>query len=128
MSTPIFFTADLLSYIDDVLCHSVIKNVAHLCGRSRSKMWGSEGWKKIVVCVVSDGRNKVNKRTLQVLSLVCPQNSTCYATEYAQSFIRWDAIKKELLRTLLEGKMSLLISLSAWFRLDFLVIGLHLML
>ena len=72
-----------VSYIDDVLCHSVIKNVAHLCGRSRSKMWGSEGWKKIVVCVVSDGRNKVNKRTLQVLSLVCPQNSTCYATEYA---------------------------------------------
>jgi chitin synthase len=33
-------------------------------------MWGPEGWKKVVVCVVSDGRNKINKRTLQVLSLV----------------------------------------------------------
>lgn len=33
-------------------------------------MWGPDGWKKVVVCVVSDGRNKVNKRTLQVLSLV----------------------------------------------------------
>lgn len=33
-------------------------------------MWGPEGWKKVVVCIVSDGRNKVNKRTLQVLSLV----------------------------------------------------------
>ncbi len=40
---------------------------------------GSEGWKKIVVCVVSDGRSKVNKRTLQVLSLVCPRNPTWYA-------------------------------------------------
>lgn len=50
--------------------NAVIKNVAHLCGRNRSKMWGPEGWKKVVVCVVSDGRNKVNKRTLQVLNLM----------------------------------------------------------
>ncbi|KAL1713663.1 glycosyltransferase family 2 protein [Schizophyllum commune] len=50
--------------------NAVLKNVAHLCGRSRSKMWGADGWKKVVVCVVSDGRNKVNKRTLHVLSLM----------------------------------------------------------
>lgn len=50
--------------------NAVIKNIAHLCSRNRSKMWGPEGWKKVVVCVVSDGRNKVNKRTLQVLSLM----------------------------------------------------------
>ncbi|GLB35745.1 putative chitin synthase [Lyophyllum shimeji] len=50
--------------------NAVIKNVAHLCSRTRSKTWGPEGWKKVVVCVVSDGRNKVNKRTLQVLSLM----------------------------------------------------------
>ena len=52
------------------ISNSVIKNIAHLCGRTRSKTWGPEGWKKVVVCVVSDGRNKVNKRTLQVLTLV----------------------------------------------------------
>ncbi|KIK70522.1 glycosyltransferase family 2 protein [Collybiopsis luxurians FD-317 M1] len=50
--------------------NAVLKNVAHLCGRSRSKTWGPEGWKKVVVCVVSDGRSKINKRTLQVLSLM----------------------------------------------------------
>lgn len=50
--------------------NAVIKNIAHLCGRNRSKMWGPEGWKKVVVCIVSDGRSKVNKRTLQVLSLM----------------------------------------------------------
>ncbi|EGO31066.1 glycosyltransferase family 2 protein [Serpula lacrymans var. lacrymans S7.9] len=50
--------------------NAVIKNVAHLCGRNRSKTWGHDGWKKVVVCIVSDGRNKVNKRTLQVLTLM----------------------------------------------------------
>lgn len=50
--------------------NAVIKNIAHLCGRTRSRTWGPEGWKKIVVCVVSDGRSKVNKRTLQVLTLM----------------------------------------------------------
>lgn len=52
----------------------VLKNVAHLCGRDRSSTWGTEGWKKVVVCIVSDGRSKVNKRTLQVLSLVCTKH------------------------------------------------------
>ncbi|CAG8497215.1 6814_t:CDS:2 [Funneliformis mosseae] len=46
---------------------SAIKNVAHLCTRDRSKTWGKEGWKKVVVVVVADGRNKVNKRVLKVL-------------------------------------------------------------
>lgn len=50
--------------------NAVIKNIAHLCGRTRSRTWGPEGWKKVVVCVVSDGRSKVNKRTLQVLTLM----------------------------------------------------------
>ncbi|TFK26808.1 chitin synthase 2 [Coprinopsis marcescibilis] len=50
--------------------NAVLKNVAHLCGRQKSKTWGPEGWKKVVVCVVSDGRSKVNKRTLQVLNLM----------------------------------------------------------
>ncbi|KAI8990609.1 chitin synthase 2 [Trametes punicea] len=51
------------------LC-SVIKNIAHLCSRTKSRTWGPEGWKKVVVCVVSDGRSKINKRTLQVLTLM----------------------------------------------------------
>ncbi|KXN88901.1 Chitin synthase 2 [Leucoagaricus sp. SymC.cos] len=50
--------------------NAVIKNIAHLCSRDRSKMWGKEGWKKVVACIVSDGRSKINKRTLQVLTLM----------------------------------------------------------
>ncbi len=48
--------------------HGVFKNIAHLCKRDRSKTWGKDGWKKVVVCVVSDGRGKINSRTLSVLA------------------------------------------------------------
>jgi hypothetical protein len=98
------------------LC-SVIKNVAHLCGRNRSKMWGPEGWKKVVVCVVSDGRNKVNKRTLQVLSLVSPSFLLLgpFGFTPCPSFLitnspltyRWDAIKRALQKIPWEGRMLL---------------------
>ncbi|KAG8980899.1 Chitin synthase, class 2 [Tulasnella sp. JGI-2019a] len=50
--------------------NAVIKNIAHLCSRTKSKTWGPDGWKKVIVCVVSDGRNKINARTLKVLSLM----------------------------------------------------------
>jgi Chitin synthase./Chitin synthase N-terminal. len=77
---------------------SVIKNVAHLCSRTRSKMWGPEGWKKVVVCVVSDGRNKVNKRTLQVLSLVSTVIDPLHLITSFNFTYRWDATKKALPR------------------------------
>ncbi|KAI8354001.1 chitin synthase 2 [Blakeslea trispora] len=54
--------------------HGVMKNIAHLCSRDRSSTWGpasgGPGWHKVTVCVVSDGRTKINPRTLNVLSLL----------------------------------------------------------
>ncbi|TFY80015.1 hypothetical protein EWM64_g4002 [Hericium alpestre] len=50
--------------------HGVMKNIVHLCKRDRSKTWGKEGWKKVVVCIVSDGRQKINSRTLSVIAAV----------------------------------------------------------
>lgn len=46
----------------------VFKNIDFMCNRSSSKTWGKEAWKKIVVCVVSDGRAKINERTKAVLA------------------------------------------------------------
>lgn len=46
----------------------VMKNIQHLITRERSKTWGKEGWKKVVVCIVSDGRQKINSRTLSVIA------------------------------------------------------------
>ncbi|TPX56503.1 chitin synthase [Powellomyces hirtus] len=49
---------------------AVMKNIAHLCQKKRSSMWGHDGWQKVVVCVVSDGRTKINPRTLNVLGVM----------------------------------------------------------
>ena len=92
--------------------NSVIKNVAHLCGRTRSKTWGPEGWKKIVVCIVSDGRSKINKRTLQVLTVVCQFASQARLLD-THSTHRWAVTLKVLPRTPLAVKMSRPTSLSA---------------
>lgn len=46
----------------------VMKNIEYMCNRSKSNMWGAEAWKKIVVCVVSDGRAKINPRTKSLLA------------------------------------------------------------
>ncbi|EIN14423.1 glycosyltransferase family 2 protein [Punctularia strigosozonata HHB-11173 SS5] len=71
--TELFIVLTMYNEDEVLFCktmNAVIKNIAHLCGRTRSKTWGPQGWQKVVVCVVSDGRSKINKRTLQVLSLM----------------------------------------------------------
>ncbi|CAG8760564.1 4196_t:CDS:2, partial [Racocetra fulgida] len=62
---------------------SVIKNVAYICSKKRSEIWGSECLKKIVVLIVSDGCNKVNKRALNVLSTM-----GCYQDGIIQDRVR----------------------------------------
>ncbi|PSR97018.1 chitin synthase 3 [Coniella lustricola] len=46
----------------------VLKNVEYMCKRTESKTWGKDAWKKIVVCIVSDGRAKINPRTRALLA------------------------------------------------------------
>jgi chitin synthase len=57
---------------DDVLfartMSGVFKNIEFMCSRKDSKTWGADAWKKIVVCIVSDGRAKINPRTKAVLA------------------------------------------------------------
>ncbi|KAJ3128061.1 Chitin synthase, class 2 [Nowakowskiella sp. JEL0407] len=50
--------------------YALAKNIAHLCTRSKSKTWGGDGWKKITVCIVSDGRKKINARVLSCLGVM----------------------------------------------------------
>ncbi|CAG8742372.1 30377_t:CDS:2 [Gigaspora margarita] len=55
---------------DEILLSStlyrIMENIAYLCSLRESLDWGEEGWKKIVICIISD-RNKINKRTLSYL-------------------------------------------------------------
>ena len=48
--------------------HGIMRNIAHLCSRSKSRVWGKEGWQKVVVCVVADGRREMHPRVLDVLA------------------------------------------------------------
>jgi len=48
--------------------HGIMRNISHFCSRSKSRTWGKDGWQKIVVCIVSDGRQKVHPRTLDALA------------------------------------------------------------
>ncbi len=69
--TELFIVMTMYNEDEELFCrtmHGVIKNVAHLCKRERSKTWGKDGWKKLVVCIVSDGRGKINSRTLSVIA------------------------------------------------------------
>lgn len=50
--------------------HAVFKNIAHLCQRSNSKVWGPNGWKKVVLTIIADGRRKVNPRVLDCLAAI----------------------------------------------------------
>lgn len=57
---------------DDILLgrtlKGVFKNIKYLESRNRSNTWGKDSWKKIVVCIVSDGRSKINQRSQALLA------------------------------------------------------------
>lgn len=46
----------------------VFDNIKHLEGRNRSHTWGQDSWKKVVVCIVADGRSKINERAQALLA------------------------------------------------------------
>lgn len=70
--TELFVVVTMYNEEDELFARTmagVIKNVEFMNSRSRSKTWGpKEAWKKIVICIVSDGRAKINPRTRAVLA------------------------------------------------------------
>ncbi|GBC06930.1 hypothetical protein RclHR1_07140017 [Rhizophagus clarus] len=51
--------------------HSVVKNIVQLCSRGqRTRTWGKDGWKKVVICIVSDGRKEINQNVLAYLAVI----------------------------------------------------------
>ena len=69
--TELFIVVTMYNEDDFLFARTMIgvfKNIEHMCSRTTSKTWGKEAWKKIVVCVVSDGRAKINPRTRAVLA------------------------------------------------------------
>ncbi|SCV71014.1 BQ2448_3776 [Microbotryum intermedium] len=70
--TELFICLTMYNEDEQLFCRTftaVIKNIQMLQERQKSKTWGTQSWKKIVVCIVSDGRAKINPRTLKILGL-----------------------------------------------------------
>lgn len=69
--TELFIVVTMYNEDDFLFARTMIgvfKNIEYMCSRTSSNTWGKEAWKKIVVCVVSDGRAKINKRTRALLA------------------------------------------------------------
>ncbi|GME93154.1 unnamed protein product [Ambrosiozyma monospora] len=71
--------------------HAVFKNIAYLCKRKNSSTWGKDAWKKVVVVIVADGRNKVSPGVLEVLSAI-----GVYQEGIAKSFVNKKEVKSHL--------------------------------
>lgn len=48
--------------------HGIMRNITHFCSRTKSRTWGKDGWQKIVVVIIADGRQKIHPRTLNALA------------------------------------------------------------
>lgn len=69
--TELFIVVTMYNEDDILFARTMIgvfKNIEYMCNRPNSKTWGKDAWKKIVVCVVSDGRAKINARTRSLLA------------------------------------------------------------
>lgn len=71
--------------------HAVMKNIAQLCARNKSRMWGKDGWKKVVVTIVSDGRTKINARVLDTLAAM-----GVYQEGIAKNFVNGSAVQAHI--------------------------------
>ncbi|EKM54206.1 glycosyltransferase family 2 protein [Phanerochaete carnosa HHB-10118-sp] len=72
-TTELFIVITMYNEDEVLFCrtlYGVMRNISHLCTRKNSRTWGPDSWKKVVVCIVADGRKKVHPRVLDVLTLL----------------------------------------------------------
>ncbi|CAL1706544.1 unnamed protein product [Somion occarium] len=72
-STELFIVITMYNEDEVLFCrtlYGVMRNISHLCSRKGSRTWGQDAWKKVVVCIVADGRKKVHPRVLDCLTLL----------------------------------------------------------
>lgn len=71
--TELLVLVTMYNESDELFCRTMygaVQNISHLCTRHRSSTWGKDAWKKVVVCIISDGRRKVDSRVLCVLAMM----------------------------------------------------------
>lgn len=71
--------------------HSIQQNVAHLCKRHRSSVWGANGWKRVQILIISDGRSKINQGSLDYLAAI-----GLYQEDMAKSTVNGEPVKAHI--------------------------------
>ncbi|KAI6040337.1 glycosyltransferase family 2 protein [Pisolithus marmoratus] len=72
-TTELFIVITMYNEDEILFCrtmYGVMRNIAHLCSRKHSQTWGPDAWKKVVVCIVADGRKKIHPRVLDCLTVL----------------------------------------------------------
>lgn len=71
--------------------HSIQRNVAHLCKRNKSSVWGPNGWKNVQIVLISDGRSKINQGSLDYLAAI-----GVYQEDMAKSTVNGEPVKAHI--------------------------------
>jgi chitin synthase len=71
--TELLIVVTMYNEEDDLFARTmsgVFQNIEYMCSMKgqHNGLWGKDGWKNIVVCIISDGRAKINPRTRAVLT------------------------------------------------------------
>ena len=88
--TELFIVITMYSESEDLFANTMIgvfKNIEYMCTKAKEKTWGEDGWKKIVVCVVSDGRQKIHAKTRSLLAAM-----GCYQEGIAKTKVNNKAV------------------------------------
>jgi len=61
---------------------AVVENIKNMCYEDRFKSeWGPEGWQRIVVCIVSDGRQNIKEKVLYTIGIMGAYNGNVMKDE-----------------------------------------------
>jgi chitin synthase len=70
-AVELFIVITMYNEGDDLLARTLIgvfQNINYMENSKKDSMWGTGSWRKIVVCIVSDGAEKINKRSRALLA------------------------------------------------------------
>ena len=84
LSTEIFIVVTMYNEPHNLFMRTwgaLVSNIQYLCEKKNSLFWDKDGWKKVIICIVSDGRENVNRKTLAVIGLLGAYQEGLIATQ-----------------------------------------------
>jgi chitin synthase len=96
-STELFIVITMYSEDEILFANTmmgVIQNIEYMCSEKVNDplfKWGPDGWKKIVVCVVSDGVEKIHPKTRSLLAAM-----GCYQHDISKQMVNGEKVQAHI--------------------------------